>query len=316
MTNAPEISYVLATDALDTVRGVLEHLARQSRVDALEVVLVSPTELATELHRLPRALRHVRVAKTAAPLRLAPARALGVHAATAPLVFIGETHSYPDPEMIERLLEAFAGPWTVVVPAIVNANPAAAASWAGFLLDYGLWNAARPAGEVAEPLVYNSAYRREALVALGDSLGELLSAIDHDLWRALAARGHRAAFEPPARIRHLNVAQAGAFFRERALCGTRMGLYRARRWPAAKRLLYAAAWPLVPFVLGRRSRAAIRHYAAAGALPRWTSSWIAGALLARAAGEACGYLGWGGAGVDEVTTELEVHKTRFAAESA
>jgi hypothetical protein len=312
VTNVPEVSYILATDAFDTVRGVLEHLARQTRVDALELVLVSPAELNADLPRLPPALPRVRTTRTRTPLRLAEARAIGVHAATAPLVFIGETHSYPEPEMIERLLEAFAGPWSAVVPTLVNANPASAQSWAGFLLDYGLWNSGRPAGEVPEPLVYNAAYRREPLVAFGDRLADLLSPVDHDLWRELAARGHRAAFAPAARIRHLNVAQLGAFIHERSLCGTRMGLHRARRWPAAKRLLYAAAWPLVPFVLGARSRAGRRHYAAAGALPRWTSTWIAGGLLARAAGEACGYLGWGGRRVETVTTELEVHKTRYA----
>jgi hypothetical protein len=314
VTNAPELSYILATDALDTVRGVLEHLARQTRVDALELLLVSPAELDGDLSRVPPALSRVRALRTAAPLSLAEARAIGVHAAAAPLVFVGETHSYPEPEMIERLLEAFAGPWSAVVPALVNANPASASSWAGFLLDYGLWNAARPAGEIAEPLVYNAAYRREPLAALGDRLADLLSPVDHDLWHELAARGHRAAFAPAARIRHLNVARLRPFFQERSLCGTRMGLHRARRWPLAKRLLYAAAWPLVPFVLGARARAGARHYAAAGVLPRWTSTWLAGGLLARAAGEACGYLGWGGPGVDTVTTELEVHKTNYAGE--
>jgi hypothetical protein len=318
--SAPELSYILATDALDTVRGVLEHLARQTRVDALEVVLVSPAELASDLARLPTALhqrlRRVRVERTAAPLDLDAARALGVNAASAPVVFVGETHSYPEPELVERLLEAFSGPWSAVVPALVNANPKWAPSWAGFLLDYGPWNTARPAGEIAEPLVYNAAYRREALVALGERLPTMLSPRDHDLWRALAPLGHRAAFEPRARIRHLNVVQRGAFVRERALCGVRLGAHRARQWTAARRLLYAAASPLVPFVLAARARAGIRHYAAAGALPRWTAPWTLLGLVARAAGEAYGYLGGNKAAYDEVTTELEVHKVRYAGEGA
>ena len=318
--SAPELSYVLATDTVDTVRGVLEHLARQTRADALEVVLVAPAGLESELAQLPPALRQkfyrVRAERTAAPLDLDAARAIGVVAATAPIVFVGETHSYPEPEMVERLLDAFsAGPWSAVVPALTNANPKSASSWAGFLLDYGVWNAERPAGEIAEPLVYNAAYRREALVALGDRLRAMLSPRDHDLWRALAPLGHRAAFEPRARIRHLNVVERGAFLQERALCGVRLGAHRARQWPAARRLLYAAASPLVPFVLAGRARAAFRHYAAAGVLPRGTAVWTLWALVVRAAGEACGYLGWNSPASEAVTTELEVHKTRYVGEA-
>jgi hypothetical protein len=318
--NAPELSYILATDSLDTVRGVLEHLARQTRVDAIEVVLVSPAEIESELARLPPALRQslrrIRVERTATPLDLDVARAIGVHAAAAPVVFVGETHSYPEPDMVERLLEAFSGPWSAVVPTLVNANPRSPASWAGFLLDYGVWNAGRPAGEIAEPLVYNAAFLRAPLVALGDRLRKMLSPRDHDLWWALAPLGHRAAYEPRARIRHLNVVQRGAFFRERVLCGVRLGLHRARQWPLGRRLLYAAASPLVPFVLAARARAGLRHYAAAGALPRWTALWVSWALVARAAGEACGYLGWDNPASEAETTELEVHKTRYAGEGA
>ena len=54
---------------------------------------------------------------------LPEARAAGVRAASAPIVFIGETHSYPQPGWAEALLTAFEGPWAAVVPAIGNANP-------------------------------------------------------------------------------------------------------------------------------------------------------------------------------------------------
>jgi hypothetical protein len=306
----PALSYILATDTVETVRPVLEALRRQTRAAAVEVVLVAPSPLA--LDEVPSGLGAVREARCPAPLELPAAREIGVRAATAPIVFLGETHSYPEPGLVERLLGAFtAGGWTAVVPAIVNANPGAAASWAGFLYDYGAWQAGRPAGEVAEPLVYNAAYRRDALLAVPE-LARALSAIDHDLWRALAAVGHRAAFEPEARLRHLNVARRGPYLRERFLCGARLGLHRGQRWGWPRRLAYAAAAPLVPFVLAARARGAASLADGARPLPRGVAATAALGLVARATGEAIGYLGLAPASVERHETELELHKVRYA----
>ena len=48
-----------------------------------------------------------------------------------------EDHSYPEPEWAEALLRAHAGPWTVVGPAVANANPDYTASWVNYVLSYG-----------------------------------------------------------------------------------------------------------------------------------------------------------------------------------
>jgi hypothetical protein len=312
--STPVISYVLATDELATVRGVLAALDRQTIAAEVELVLISPTALAGG--ELPAALGAVRTVTCPAPLELHVARALGVHAAAAPLVFIGETHSFPEPEMLERIVAAFAGPWSAVVPAIVNANPQSAASWAGFLFDYGAWHPRRAAVEVPEPLVYNSSFRRAALLETGERLAAGLSAVDHDLWRELATRGHRAFFEPAARIAHLNVARAVPFLRERWLCGARFGRHRARRWEWPRRLLYAAATPLVPLVLAARARGAMRDARRHRDLPAGFRRAAAAGLAARAIGEAAGYLGLAGARVESRATEYEVHKTRYAGSRA
>ena len=311
MTTAA-ISYVLATDTLETVRPVLAALGRQTRAASVELVLISPAPLELAVEPPPASLGSVREVRCPAPLGLPEARAIGVRAAAAPIVFLGETHSYPEPELVERLLATFDGGWSAVVPRLVNANPSGATSWAGFLYDYGAWHAGRPAGEVAEPLVYNSAYRRDVLLGLGERLAPGLSSIDHDLWRELAATGHRAAFEPGARLRHLNVGRIGPFLRERFLCGARFGRHRARRWPWPRRLAYAAATPLVPFVLVARAREGVRTAFRDATPPRGTRTAAALGLVARAAGEALGYLGLASAGVERAATEIEVHKVRYA----
>jgi hypothetical protein len=164
---------------------------------------------------------------------------------------------------------------------------------------------------VPEPLVYNAAYRREALLSVPE-LAAGLSAIDHDLWRALSAAGDRAAFAPGARIRHLNVGRTRPYLRERFLCGARLGRHRARRWAWPRRLVYAAASPLVPFVLAGRAREAVRRAGGAGELPPGTRRTAFVGLLARAAGEALGYLGGAPRDAELAETELELHKVRYA----
>ena len=85
---------------------------------------------------------------------------------------------------LKRCSRQFEQPWTAVVPAIGNANPTGAVSWAAYLFDYGSWGLDRPAGEMSDPLIYNTAYRRAALLELGD---QLASALDPQRGGAVAA---------------------------------------------------------------------------------------------------------------------------------
>jgi len=147
--STPRLSVVLATDSHKTIRPVLSALRRQASAREIEPVIVLLDGCATTvpLEDL-SAFPHAKV--VCSVNHLPEARAAGVRAASAPIVFIGETHSYPQPGWAEALLAAFDGPWAAVVPAIGNANPTGAASWASYLFDYGTWGPNRHSGEVAE----------------------------------------------------------------------------------------------------------------------------------------------------------------------
>ena len=106
------------------------------------------------------------------------ARAAGVRAARAPLIFIGETHTYAHPEWAEALIKAHAGPWAAVVPGFGNANPVGALSWSLFLLDYGLWLHMMPARETVMAPTHNVAYKRQVLLDLGERARQRV-----DAWR-------------------------------------------------------------------------------------------------------------------------------------
>jgi hypothetical protein len=294
MTSArvPELSVILPTDTFATIQPVVEKLGAQTIADRIEVILITPS-IAPMKQAMANETRFaaVRILETPSLSPLAKPRALGIRAAAAPLIFVGETHSYLDPDAAEKLIAAIsAGPWATVTPGFENANPRGVLSWASFLGAYGRWNASMPAGEIPEAPLYDSLYRRDVLLALGERLESLLLHGD-DLRRELQALGHRVYFEPTARIKHLNIAQLGAWLHEHFLIGLTIGSRRAGQWSWAKRLAYIAAAWVIPFVLFWRVWPGVRRAAQAHPLPFGTYPAIFFLSVVKVAGEVVGYAG-------------------------
>jgi hypothetical protein len=241
---------------------------------------------------------------------LGAARAHGVRAATAPVVFLGETHAFPAATFAEELIRAHEGPWTVVVPSLRNANPTGALSWAGFLLDYGRWMRGRAAGEVDAVPNHNSSFKREALVAQGPGLASALER-RADLGAMLRQQGFRACFEPAAELAHLNVCSLRPWLAERFFAGRLLASARGVRWTPSRRLLYALGSPLIPAVVLWRLRPVIRRPHVRAGLPRLTRTALAAGAVVGALGEAFGYAA--GAGRSQARmAEYELHKRRYA----
>jgi hypothetical protein len=309
--NAPQVSYVLATDTFETVREVVRAVAGQTVKGAIELVLVCPSQ--HELGLEPEAvdgIGEVRVIEVGTLVPLSHPRAAGIHAASAPLVFVGETHSFPEPSCLETLLAAHReGHYAVVMPAIVNGNPERASSWANLMVTYRHWLAPAERGEVEEVSTYNGCFRRELLVAYGDRLPEMLeygSGID----RELKAQGYGLLLEPAATLRHLNVARIGAWLPDRFLGAQIWGAARGRRWSLARRLAYALASPLIPLllvarVLRSRQWADHRSSMPAGTLPGLVLSAVAIGI-----GEATGYL-IGSRSAPSRVAKYELHRDRY-----
>ena len=95
---APELAVILVTDCYKTVQPVLSCLRRQGDPSRLEVVLVTPAGGLSDADEVGLAeFGAVRRVTVESVERMPLARAAGVRATTAPLVFIGETHSYARP---------------------------------------------------------------------------------------------------------------------------------------------------------------------------------------------------------------------------
>ena len=312
--HAARLSVILATDTYETIRPVIAHLHRQTVKNQLEIVIVAPMEGHRDLDDHETAgFAGVRMVELTSPLPLAAARANGVRAASAPLVFIGETHTYPHPNWAEALLEAFEHPWAAVVPAISNANPSGVLSWAAYFSAYGRWGEGRPAGEIPDPLIYNTAYRRSVLLELGERLDYALDPNTEELWPRLHARGHRAAFEPNARIAHVNVARLESYCDEMFLVGLVVGTHRALRWPWWRRALYVLGSPFIPAVLVGRLLGTVRRARHLQQLPPGILPAIVAGAVIKAAGELMGYAGVAPYSAEARLTRIELHKVTYAA---
>lgn len=313
LSATPALAVVLATDRFATVRPVIAALRRQEARGRIELVLVAPPGGLADIDEAQVAeFDVVRRVEVPSLLDLAAARAAGVRAATAPIVFLGETHVYARPGWMEALLGAFEQRWAAVVPEVGNANPTGAVSWASYLSDYASWGPGRPAGEIEDPLIYNCAYRREVLLEFGDRLAEVLQPISEVMRSVLVERGHRVWFEPSAKILHLNVARLGSMLRENLFEGFLVAGNRARRWPWRRRLIYFFASPLIPAVLVWRVLGLWRRTDARDGLPWGTLPLIVAAAVVKGAGEMLGYVFGAPRFAVIGMHEIEVHKVRFA----
>ena len=314
---SPELSVVLATSSLDIAQQALDHYRRQTAATRIELLLVAPR---AEFERVEAdaagTLAALRAIETDGPFTLPTARAQGVMAASAPWVFVGETHSFAEPEMAECLLAAIAAlPEAArpagLVPCIYNVNPSGAVSCASFLIDYGGWGPGHAAGEPLVPPIYNGLFARADLRRLEGALARALSPHDDSLAPVPTGPDFLVPFVPQARIGHLNVVRFGDFVFNKAFTGMAVADVRARRWGLGRRLAYAAAWPLIGLVLLRRYLASYRVARRVERLPAGVLPLFVVGAFARAAAEALAYLGWRTADLYARIEHFEIFKADY-----
>ena len=289
-SDAPALSVILPTDSYEAIQPVLERLRQQTVARRLEIILIATASAdLTQAMEGAADFLAVRVFEIESLFPLGAAREAGVRAARAPLVFVGETHSFLFPDAAEKLIAtAASGPWAVVAPGFENGNPTNLLSWSSFLADYGHWSACLPAGEISAPPIYNALYRREVLLEMAERLAPMLSYGD-ELRLALRARGHRAYFEPAARIDHWNINEPLTVLHERFLAGALIGGERAQRWPWWRRLGYALGSPLISLVLFWRVFPGAWRTSRESGLSLATLPPILLLLIAKGVGEFVGY---------------------------
>jgi GT2 family glycosyltransferase len=241
------MSVVLATpESFATIRRTVEHLARQSVHDALELVVVVPSLVSFDADAtLLRAFARVEVVEVGTVGSIGSANAAGVVRASAPVVALGEDHAFADPGWAAALIAAHEGSWAAVGPSVRNANPATAVSRADLWIGYGPWIAPGVPGEHAYLPGHNTSYKRDALVAYGERLPAMLDAETLLHWD-LRAHGHRLWFEPRAVIAHANFSLWRSWLPAQFHYGRVFAGMRALDMSVARRVVYTVGGPLIP----------------------------------------------------------------------
>ena len=312
-TTRPILSVLLPADMPDTIRGVLARLRNQTISNQIEVVISTPDPHAFRtLEQKETAFTSVKIIAVDQLEPLGILRAGAVHAATAPFVFLGETHSFAAVDnWAELLVSRHHEGWAVVVPGFRNANPKHLLSWAGFLLDYGNWQEETPAGEIEYWPLNNASCKRQALLDQGDSLTQDLSYGDQ-LILALRDAGHKVFLEPTAVLAHLNLSRAQPWFDERLVAGILIARYRSQQWSFTKRALYTLASPLIAFILFARVLGPTRQIIGSKKLSlRILPIMLAGTIV-QSLGEMIGYSHLiSDAPSERRMTEYEIHKAKY-----
>ena len=301
----PQLAFVVPADTWERIADLVRSLERQQSDVDIELVVVTP---------LPGALGVStwtgRQAVVAAPLDdVSAAHALGVRAASAPVVFLGENHAFPTPGSLSALVAAFVDPRVAcAVPRLTNANPGTSRSWVSLLFGYGRWIALDGADLDTAP-AFNAAWRRDALLALGAELPAVLGA-GGGLDAILVSSGWRLVAVPEAVVEHLNVVRPWAWLATRVDSSRLFATARARSWSRRRRVVYGLGTPvLAPILTWRVLRS-----------PAWQSTeaergsaslpLLLVTAVAASVGEALGYL-VGGGGARRRVAEVEVRRSSY-----
>ncbi len=277
--------------SFDRIRKTVRHIARQTALQELELILVSNASNASdldlsELNRIPN-WRQVVLPKV--PYG-AIGWAAGIEAASGQAVVLAEDHSFPEPRWAEVLIQRQKQGFHVVAPRVLNGNPGTLVSWANFQLTFIEFYLPQASGEVSRGPGHNSCYDKKALLSMGGDLAAWLVS-EWVLHEAMKARGYRIFLDVDVATHHVNLSKLGALFSHSYYGGRIIGSERSKSWPLFRRLFQAAAFPLVPLLrtyrlsqwLDRKeARSEVRFLQA---LP-----FTFAALVCHAAGEATGYL--------------------------
>jgi hypothetical protein len=243
------------------------------------------------------------------------AMAAAVRAAKTPFVTYAEEHSHFAPDWAERLLAAHTqGRHDIVGFAMENANPGPI-SWAHLYGQFG--PAVAPVTPCEETMLagHHISYRREFLLEFGDLLPDMMED-ESALCLNYRAKGGRLWMAGDARSWHVQVSTLEAlmaldFHGHRTFASSR---WQSGGWGMGKRILYAAACPLIPLVRLRRIVHHLRRTGRFGSLIGRIAGPILAMTAAGMAGECLGYLS-GAGGSAAARLPLEVQREEFLAET-
>ena len=243
----------------------------------------------------------------------AEGRAIAARLAEAPVLAFIEGHCIAEPEWAEALVRAHEKPWAAVGYAFTNPYPESYLSRATLASKYGCWLHPTTSRVTSVLPCGNVAYKRAALLSLGDDLESLLTP-DFVVHERFNQQGQSMYVESSAIVAHNSLVKlsqllTSSFLFCRVLASKRV---KSQRWNRVKQVGYGLATPVVsPLVaiwrlFSSRSETPSDWTSLVAYLPVVVAKGVASAL-----GESVGYMfGAGSSEIQFIKWELHVGRIR------
>jgi hypothetical protein len=291
---------------------VICSLSQQTICSNIELILVSPNMqgVSAQEFEMFGAWQWLQVPEVR---QIGPAMEAAVRAAHAPYVTYAEEHAQFHIDWAERLIDAHERGYEAVGFVMDNANPKTLVSWAHL---YGQF------GPVVHPVIstesnilagHHSSYSKELLLGYGNLMAAMLED-EAALHLDLGTRGKKMFIAGDAISKHVNISNLSSYIRldyfgQRGFAAARA---RVGKWPWRRRVAYAAAAPLIPWVRLQRILKHIWRTGRQNKLMPQILFPIGLAVTAGAWGEMLGYL-IGGGDSAEHKIPLELEREKFLA---
>jgi GT2 family glycosyltransferase len=230
---------IAAVNEAGLLRDCLQALDAQAAPGAIEVVIAnrSGPEVAALQRNFPRA-----VLVDTPGMTIPQMRAEGLKRATAPVIAFLEDHTNVVATWFTAMRRGHETDAAAVGGSVTN-GCFTAVDWAAFFVEYNEHMTPMPAGQVRSLPGNNVSYKRSAIEACGDLFYKGLW--ETFLHAALADKGFRFRCESGAEVIHAKPFSFSHFAEQRWHLARSYAGMRVRSFPAWKRLLYAAASPLL-----------------------------------------------------------------------
>ncbi|MEL6100090.1 MAG: glycosyltransferase [Pseudomonadota bacterium] len=292
MTNNIRVSMVASTDSTyGVVRRSVELLTDQTRLDAIQLILVGPSRdvMQPDLETLSKFAAY-EIIEIGAFQSTGASMAAGYQHAEGDILVYVEEHGFPPVDFAEKLIETFDETGSDVVGyGLLPSNPGNVA-WAHIYAQFGGAVPPQPSGYQNRLGPHHVAYRASALPLDDPAIGALLSneAALHEMMRQ---QGKRLYYRGDLALRHAQISDFWSLLTHEFLSGVTFADARraAQNWPIWKRAVYVLGAPLIPF--WRTGRAMVDMHRSGRLLKLSPSSplIILAVSTAGAAGEVVGY---------------------------
>jgi glycosyl transferase family 2 len=294
----PHVSVIVfSTTPLSEAPGCVATLTAQQRDGEPEIIVVDSAD-----GEIPKrfAERGENVTFIRLPDEANIARMLGeaLRRARGDILAITEATCAVDRNWVSAIEKAHEAPHPVIGGAVEPEQLRSALDWAAFFAEYGHFMLPIDEGVVDQVPGINLSVKRPAL-------GRGREFVDGEFWKAfwcrrLQAEGTRLWLTPSVLVHYRKTFALRPFLARRFHHGRCFAAMRSRAWSAARRTLYAAGSPVLPFVFCARIVRSVApktryRFELVRAFPH-----VVLATVSWAVGEGCGYLLGAGTSCREV----------------